>query len=694
MGLFDDDYEALLVDWRTPVAQPFYRATPAEPAGVVRRRYLRTRGRQVIDIEDDLLDLAALDDEQRSHLSGEGALLASLASGRTGRMADIVATIQAEQDKVIRSDLDGVLVVEGGPGTGKTVVALHRAAYLLYTHRTRLAKRGVLILGPNLTFMRYIDQVLPSLGETEAVLATVGELYPGVVATGHEPAESERVKGDQRMADVLATAVGQRQWVPDTDLEIVVEKEAYTLTPEVCRRARDRVRARSVETGEDQHNRMRRHFVREILDDLTAQGVARLGAELLGPADVEDVRQEFRSSPAVHDVLDDLWPELTPERFLTDLFRSPERLDAAAPDFTAAERAALVRAPGHPWTPADVPMLDEAAERLGDLDATIAGATSAAVRQRETAAEEFAYVRATMEMQAEYGQLAATPDDIGPVAEMVSGRYRENRRPGPAADSALADREWTYGHVIVDEAQELSAMAWRMVIRRCPARSMTVVGDLAQASAPGGAPSWADALDPYAGGRWRTERLTVNYRTPKQIMALAGDVLAAIDAGLQPPRSVRNGLPPWSRQVDAGELAGVLPDLVAAELRAVTDPAAHDDGEDLAGAGRVAVVVPSARLADVTAALGPLAPGTAAGGTASVLDSRVAVLTVAQAKGLEFDAVIVVDPAGVLAESARGAGDLYVAVTRATRRLGVVSVGPLPGVLARLPRRAGAAAEE
>ncbi|HZC27157.1 MAG TPA: UvrD-helicase domain-containing protein, partial [Actinopolymorphaceae bacterium] len=192
LGLFDDDYEALLIDWRTPVAQPFYRATATERLGVVRRRHLRTRGRTVTGLEDDLLDLDALGDDERVRLTGEAALLASLTAGRTGRMSDIVATIQAEQDKVIRSDLAGILVVEGGPGTGKTVVALHRAAYLLYTYRRQLEKRGVLVLGPNATFMRYIDQVLPSLGETEAVLTTVGELFPGVVAACRDTAEAER----------------------------------------------------------------------------------------------------------------------------------------------------------------------------------------------------------------------------------------------------------------------------------------------------------------------------------------------------------------------------------------------------------------------------------------------------------------------------------------------------------------------
>ncbi|HEV3399041.1 MAG TPA: helicase, partial [Actinomycetes bacterium] len=207
MGLLDEDREPLLVDWRAPAAQPFYRATWATPDGVVRRRHLRTRGRAVLGIEDDVLDLEGLSDAERDGLSGEAALLAALTASRTGRMTDIVATIQAEQDRIIRSDLPGILVVQGGPGTGKTAVALHRAAYLLYTHRQRLARRGVLVVGPNPTFLRYIEQVLPSLGETDVLLSTVGTLFPGVAATAQEPVEAAAVKGDPRMVEVLAAAI-------------------------------------------------------------------------------------------------------------------------------------------------------------------------------------------------------------------------------------------------------------------------------------------------------------------------------------------------------------------------------------------------------------------------------------------------------------------------------------------------------
>src|SRR5918997_3995460 len=206
-GLFDEDHDPLLIDWRAPVAQPFYRATATDPMGVFRRRHIRLAGRTVAAVDDDILDLAALDDQNRSSLIGEAALFASLSADRTGRMSEIVATIQAEQDAIIRADLPGVLVVQGGPGTGKTVVALHRAAYLLYTHRDQLARRGVLVVGPNPTFLRYIEQVLPSLGETEVVLSTIGSMLPGVVGSSAESAEASRIKGRISMAEVIARAV-------------------------------------------------------------------------------------------------------------------------------------------------------------------------------------------------------------------------------------------------------------------------------------------------------------------------------------------------------------------------------------------------------------------------------------------------------------------------------------------------------
>ncbi|GAB3424043.1 HelD family protein [Flindersiella endophytica] len=673
IGLSDEEYEPLLIDWRAPAAKPFYRATPVERHGVVLRRHLRTKGRTVVGIDDDVLDFAAVGDSERPHLTGEAALLASLSAGRTGRMSDIVATIQAEQDAIIRSDLKGVVVVEGGPGTGKTVVALHRAAYLLYTYRERLAKRGILVIGPNSTFVRYIDQVLPSLGETEVVLATVGSLFPGVTVTAVETPDTAIVKGDLRMVDVVRNAVKDRQWVPDDHLDVVVDGDTYRLTRGVCARARaDARRLRDdFNGGPEVHNRARRVFVQAILDELTRQEVERLGGpELLEPENIEDIRKLFASDPGVYSALDALWPELSPQRLLTELFVSRERLAAAAPELTGAERAALHRPAGSPWTAADVPLLDEAAELIGPVDATLYTAANAGAQRKAQLEDSHLFATQVIEKLREDGELPNMLDeDVEVFANHIVGHYDESGPRGTLAERALADREWTYGHVIVDEAQELSAMVWRVLMRRCPARSMTVVGDLAQTGAPDGATSWAQVLDPFAVGRWHTARLSVNYRTPKQIMAVADEVLAATDPALEPPTSVRETPDqPWAMRVETDSLEVDLPAYVGNELTAI-------------GEGRLAIIVPDPRADELVALIERAVPGSASGSTARLLDAPVAVLTSKQTKGLEFDAVIVVDPAGIVAESERGLSDLYVALTRATRRLGIVYEGDLPDVL-------------
>jgi DNA helicase IV len=686
MGLLDEDREPLLVDWRAPAAQPFYRATWAAPDGVVRRRHLRTRGREVLGIEDDVLDPEALSEAEREGLSGEAALLAALTASRTGRMGDIVATIQAEQDRIIRSDLPGILVVQGGPGTGKTAVALHRAAYLLYTHRQRLARRGVLVVGPNPTFLRYIEQVLPSLGETDVLLSTVGTLFPGVAATAQEPVEVAAVKGDPRMVEVLAAAITDRQRVPDEDIVVEVGGQRLRLDPETGERARRRARA----TGEP-HNQARATFRAEVVAALTDQMVANLTRDLpevdlptddelladlfpderLLDPDLDEIRAELSSAPAVRSAVDRLWPRLTPRQLVGGLLGSRERLAAAGDALDPAERALLLRPAGDDqgWTPADVPLLDEAAVLLGD-DGT--RARRAEARQAEQERAELAYAREVLAGTSIGDAARYTPDTSALDPSVLAGRWRSRGPEVGVAERARQDRGWVFGHVIVDEAQELSAMAWRMLMRRSPSRSMTVVGDMAQTGAPWGPGSWARALDPHAAGRWRVEELTINYRTPAEIMAVAADVLAAIDPGLAPPRSAREaGTAPWPLRLAPAELAARLGGVVAAEAAVVGD-------------GKLAVLVPRGRAEELAGLIGAEMPAATAREGPAVLDARVAVLTVPEAKGLEFDAVVVVDPAAILAGGGHGANDLYVALTRTTARLGVVHPGDLPPVLSRL----------
>ena len=656
IGLFDDTdaYEPVLTDWRAPAARPFYCATGANPEGVAVRRHFHTAGRAVRDFHDEVLDLG------RAGNGGDdpdAALLAALNAPRESAMRDIVATIQAEQDAVIRLDPAGVVVIDGGPGTGKTAVAMHRVAYLLYTERERLSRRGVLVVGPNTGFLRWIGEVLPSLGETDVVFATPGDLFPGLRSAVADRPDVRRVKGAVAMVDVLAAAIADRQELPARPVRIDLPDGPLRLDGDLVAAARERARTCGL-----QHNPARTVFRDALLDGLAGRVVAaidadwlpvemaaggrgalaRLAAELEAhPLDPEalstelaaDVRAELDRSQQVADVLDQLWPLLSPQRLLTDLYASRTRLATAAAGLPDADRELLFREPGAPWTVSDVPLLDEAAELLGPLPDPPA-------EPEEEVAEDAAYAGKVLEMLAldedeEDEDVPLRPVDVVDAAQL-SHRYAELDQRD-LAERAAADRTWTYGHVVVDEAQELSALDWRVLMRRCPGRSFTVVGDLAQRSSVAGARSWGEVFEPYVPGRWRYRELTVNYRTTAQIMDFASRVLP--DASRQ-PTSVRTGDQPWARQVTAGELAAAVAGAVEREAA-------------LVGAGSVAVIAPE----------GMAVPGA---------------LTPGAAKGLEFDAVVVVEPAAILAA---GVADLYVALTRATQRLGIVHAEPLPAAL-------------
>jgi DNA helicase IV len=654
IGLHDGEYEPVLIDWRAPAARPFYAATPNDPAGLVRRRHLYTRGRTVTGLDDEVFDLDRMSEADRRGLVGEAMLLATVRRGRTGRMSDVVATIQAEQDRVIRSSLAGVLVVQGGPGTGKTVAALHRAAYLLYTHRRTLERRGVLIVGPNSTFLRYISQVLPSLGETDVVLSSLGDLFPGVRATAPEDPEAAVIKGDLRMIKVLRAAVRDRQRAPRQDLDLQVDGVPLTVPADLVERAR--IRARGMRRP---HNVARKLFVTEMLDAIARAEAVALGRSL-DDDDLPYVRARLWDEDVVRSALDALWPFLTPQRLLAALLEEEGALRRAASGFSSHERSVLLRThqPGI-WTVSDVPLLDEAAELLGADDSADRALRRAAERERR---EEEEYAQGVLELTGLAGQGLVD-------AAALAGRNRDEGPELTTAERAAADRTWSYGHVIVDEAQELSAMAWRMVMRRVPAKSLTVVGDVAQIGNPAGARSWGQMLDPYVQDRWREERLTVNYRTPAEIMAVAADVLASVAPEEEPPESVREEgeRPRAIRVAAAGDFGSQVARVVDEEVSGLT--AAEE--------GRLAVIAPASRIAELAAQV----PGAVPGDQAEALDSPVALLTVAQAKGLEFDRVVLADPAGIIAQSPKGGHDLYVAITRATHRLAVVYEGELPPVL-------------
>jgi DNA helicase IV len=650
IGLTDERHDSMLVDWRAPAAEPFYRATPAESLGIVRRRHLRTRARQVLDIEDDVFDVDELTAADRETLGGGGALLAALTESRTGRMRDIVATIQAEQDRVIRADSAGVLVVQGGPGTGKTAVALHRAAYLLYTKRERLARNGVLVVGPGSTFLRYIEQVLPSLGETGVVLSTLEGLLPGIKVAGTESVEIAQLKSDPRMVKVVAAAVAARQQVPSHSMTVEVEDLQITLEPPDLAAARARARR-----SRRRHNRARYLFAKNVLRTVMGR-VAEIDPELAKDRTaVRAVMQsdEFRA------VIDRCWPRLTMAELVTELFTREGIAVAGRDVLSRRERELLVRDPGSPWTAADVPLLDEAWSVLGDPEEVL----RVAAERRRLRLEKI-YAQEAIAASGYQGQV-----DADALAERFGAPGAGGRT---ITERASGDPDWEFGHLIVDEAQELSPMAWRMLVRRCPMRSMTIVGDTDQLAATWGTRRWADTLDAVAPDRWEIRELTVNYRTPSEIMAVAADVLAAADPEAVPPSSVRDaGFPPQSHRVGYGE------DRNDVVIRTVT--AARTS----IGDGRLAVLTSGADYEPVLAAL-TARFGADVGTGAAGLDSAVAVLEIGDAKGLEFDAVVLVEPGSWLTEGERGLRDLYVALTRATQRLDVVHEGALPAVLGRL----------
>ncbi|SBT90458.1 DNA helicase IV [Streptomyces sp. DI166] len=655
IGLRTDDTERtpILIDWRADVARPFYLATGHTPMGLRRRRHISTHDRTVTALHDEILDLG--DEERTGHEdpSGDAVLLAALNSARTGRMGDIVRTIQAEQDEIIRAPHRGVLVVEGGPGTGKTAVALHRAAYLLYEHRELLARRAVLIVGPNPAFLGYIGEVLPSLGETGVLLATVGELFPGVRATAVDTPEAAAVKGRADMADVLAEVVRDRQALPDPVIAIEHDREVLMLDDGLVSVARDRTRA-----AELPHNTAREVFEGHILNTLTDMVAERIGTDpydgtnLLDPTDITQIRDELAENPEVWSAIDQLWPVLTPQRLVADFLAEPEGY------LTDADAAAVRRPVTRAWTVADVPLLDEAAELLGDDDRA---ARLRAERERET---QVAYAQGVLDVSyaSRTYEFEDKDDDESEVlsahdiidAERFAERQEEEDHRS-AAERAAADRTWAFGHIIVDEAQELSPMAWRLLMRRSPTRSMTLVGDPAQTAEAAGVGAWADILGPYVEDRWTHTRLGVNYRTPAEIMELAAGVVRAENPDFEPPSSVRStGVRPWVRATD---------DVPGAVAEAVAELTPEE--------GRLAVIAPrdlhrriAARLDGVTAGAEP------------DLTRTVVLLDPRQAKGLEFDSVLVVEPGRY------GTSDLYVALTRATQRLGVLHTGNLPEGLA------------
>ena len=621
MGIDDreDNYRTLLLDWRAPLARPFYLATTAHPEGVETRRNIRMRGRTVTAVDDEVLSGDSAESTSVG-VGSEAALRRAMNEARTGHMRSIVETIQREQDEIIRDPTRGVMVVQGGPGTGKTAVALHRIAYLLYTWREQLTRTGVLVVGPNTTFLEYISRVLPELGETGVVLSTVDQLVPGFTPAGSGSTAGREVKGSIEMVTILKRAVQAYETVPDAPVRLTFDGVPVHATPQMVKAARTRARR-----SRRPHNQARAHFA-EHLTQLLAEALARRigedplgGTNLLSDADVDQLHDDLADDPQVQRLIDVHFPELEPAEVLDALLTSKDAIAEVAGDYDDYTRAALYRAPGSPFSHADTALVDELAVLIGTVDPEEQRRKEEEewrelVAEAEGALDVLASSESTDNDDDQFeAEILSAADVID--AETLASRQRETDTRS-TAQRARADQTWAYGHVIVDEAQELSPMEWRMVFRRCPSRWMTLVGDTAQTSSPAGVDDWSAALEPFVGERFRLHELTVNYRTPKEIADYAAEILAHIDPQAVVPQAIRaSGVP-----------VQFVPGLEALEHRAARE------------------------------------------GLTAVIDAE----NVGDMKGLEFDHVVVVEPGKIIEASPQGWQDLYVAVTRATQTLTVV----------------------
>ncbi|HEX6249240.1 MAG TPA: UvrD-helicase domain-containing protein [Nocardioidaceae bacterium] len=623
IGLRDENRDSLLVDWRAPAAAVFYQATAAEPRGVVRRRVLRSSGPRVVAVEDELLDP---EDPLAASLPvvGEGALMAQLSRARDRSMHSIVATIQAEQDKAIRAPGKGVVLITGGPGTGKTVVALHRAAYLLYSDRRRYEGGGVLVVGPSGVFMRYIERVLPSLGETAVALRSLGEVVDGVRGARHDDPAVADVKGSARMAELMRRTA--RQAVPGapTELRIFWRDENIVLT------SRDLAGVRRQLLSQVKRNRAIPRVANFLLDVMWRQVQGERGRE----HGRDRFNHEMRDKQAFTDFVRSWWPPLDATDVLHWL-ADPEVLARVGEGVVSQEDRALLSKSweydGHSdargridWSVEDVPLLDELRYQLGDVP--------------ETTEDE----------------------DEDPYAHLVDEHTREvttvadrDFATGPRTTTRTEDD--SYAHVLVDEAQDLSPMQWRMVGRRGRTATWTVVGDPAQSSWPVPAEA-ALARDEAFGDKARHEfHLSTNYRNSKEIYDFAAAYAERVGLDADLPDAVRStGIDPEERHVD---------DLEAGVRRTVAELAEEVEGT-------LGIVVPVARRTSVQ---GWLDSWDDLGDDRTGADARIAVLTGLDTKGLEFDGIVVVEPAEIEAESLTGRATLYVVLTRATQRMVTVS---------------------
>lgn len=629
IGVRDEDYEPLVIDWRARAAEPFYRATPTNPMNVIRRRVLQCRNEKVIGIEDDLIDTNT---ETDLVVLGEGALMAALTRARGHSMKDIVATIQAEQDEAIRADYPGVTAITGGPGTGKTVVALHRAAYLLYTNRKRLENGGVMVIGPSPIFMSYIERVLPSLGEDSVTFKSIGHVATDVLDFGSQRvdrAEAATVKGSLKMVTLLKRLVERplSDYESDTELIVTAKGEVFKLSQSQISKIRSQVLAnKKLNQGRDTAYKM-------VLDALYAQFPTDLDAEMTRERfeDVVSLQRNFTN------FMNTWWPAISAEECLIRLADRDLVAELADGLLSTIQQRALVdsyqelldrpQISSHAdWTVADIALLDELANRLGPKP-----------------------------VDDEYDQVLFLDSGAGVTELVTTADMLSFNRTGDISGEVHD----TYAHVLVDEAQDVTPMQWRMIRRRGAHASWTLVGDPAQSSYPNEKETQKALAELVGSMPYRDFNLTTNYRSPAEVFDLAGKVVSKVFPQADLPKAIRK--------------TGVEPAHLAADYQTYC-PKVVEQITTLANLveGTIGVICPPSLIAKVHQSIDHA-------GFGDQLLSRVVVITALESKGLEYDAVIVVGPDLIVAESPGGTRVLYVALTRPTQRLVTLDIYDTPG---------------
>lgn len=608
------DMDPLVVDWRAPVAEPFYRATAREPMGITLRRHYESHGGVLVGIEDEPLDVNSPTDTSEVQLAGAGALFFAMEKARTGQMGDIVATIQAEQDDIIRAPLAGVLVVQGGPGTGKTAVALHRAAYLLYTYRNRLEAQGVLVIAPSTKFARYIERVLPSLGETGVEISTVAALVETDAIIVPSTDEEAKLKADRRMVDFLAKAVRDRQRALRRDIGFYLGSIQLWITKEMSRKAVILAKRRPGTHNERQRiveaflaRQLAKRYIDEThrsrstslvsqssqgtIEDLLGEPSGDIFIDAIDPDETDEdilkeIERSIRAEADFHRIIGRIWPKLTPEQLLVDLYSHQALCVLAGQGILENDEVSLMLSTHQKGvlSRADLALIDEASIYLG-----------------------------------------------------------------PANKKRANDEVKRFGHIVVDEAQEMSYMEARMLSRRSISSSMTLVGDLAQTTSPYGLRSWEKIVEPLTSviSQWSYRQLSVNYRTPSEIAELAYKLCDPGELGLEPSISIR--------------ASGFDPIIAEATNFIIADAVSAVEAEILVvESGLIGVIMPeSEQLGELREKLSNL----------NTQSLRIEITNISDAKGLEFDSVIVLRPSELVSDLYSQRSALFTAVTRATKRL-------------------------